>query len=106
MFGFRPILLDYSEEREVEGVAGYVYVGSKSLMDNGTADPKNLCNCGGTCVPQGVLNISSCRYGAPGFVSYPHFLDADPYYRERVEGMRPDPEKHKFYLTLEPVSAN
>jgi hypothetical protein len=105
MFRCRPIQLDYSGDSEVEGLVGYVYTGSKSLMDNGTADPKNLCNCGGVCVPQGVLNISSCRYGAPGFVSYPHFLDADPYYRDRVDGMLPDPAKHRFYLTLEPVSA-
>lgn len=100
----KPLQLDYSEDTEVEGVPGYVYVGSKSLMDNGTADPKNLCNCGGVCVPQGVLNVSSCRYGAPGFVSYPHFLDADPYYRDRIEGMHPERTRHKFYLTLEPTT--
>lgn len=52
----------------------------------------------------GVLNVSSCRYGVPVFVSYPHFFGADPYYKEQVEGMHPDEEKHQFYMTLEPVS--
>lgn len=73
-------------------------------MDNGTADPDTWCNCGGECVPQGVLNISACRYGAPGFVSYPHFLDADPIFSQKIKGMSPNPEKHRMYVTLEPVS--
>jgi hypothetical protein len=51
-----------------------------------------------------VLNVSACRFGAPGFLSYPHFLDADPYFREKVNGMNPDRKKHQVYFTLEPVS--
>lgn len=96
--------MDYSEETEVLGIPGYVYVGSRSLLDNGTTDPNSWCNCGGVCVPQGVLNISACRYGAPGFVSYPHFLHADPYYSEKVKGMKPDPARHRLFVVLEPVS--
>ena len=57
-------------------------------------------------VPDGMLNVTSCKSGLPTFVSYPHFYKADPYYGNQFEkGMfRPDKSKHESYLTLEPVS--
>lgn len=66
-------------------------------------DPRNECFCGGECVPSGTVNVSTCRFGAPGFVSFPHFFRADPAYRDNVTGMRPDPSKHDMYIILEPV---
>lgn len=100
----RYFQLDYAEDTEVMGIPGYTYVVGKSLLDNGTSDPKSRCNCVGVCTPQGVLNISACRFGAPGFLSYPHFLDADPYFREKVNGMNPDRKKHQVYVRLEPIT--
>lgn len=70
------------------------------------------CFCNGKCSPAGLMNITSCRYGAPAFVSLPHFHKADPSLRQQVVGMHPTDE-HDFYITLEPntgvpldVSAN
>jgi hypothetical protein len=103
---FRSIRFEYAEDVEVYGVTGYRFELGKRLVDNGTMDGGNWCNCGGQCVPQGALNVSSCRHGAPAFVSYPHYLDADPYYARLVTGMNPDPGRHRFYLTLEPVSGS
>lgn len=51
----------------------------------------------------GVLNVSSCRLGSPTFMSLPHFYNADPYYTNAVEGLKPEKDKHDFYFTLEPV---
>lgn len=62
------------------------------------------CYCSGDCIPYGLLNASACRYGAPAFVSLPHFYKADPIYRDAIQGMNPDADKHNFYITLEPVS--
>ncbi|XP_034950867.1 protein croquemort-like [Chelonus insularis] len=62
------------------------------------------CYCNGECSPMGVINITSCRYGAPGFVSLPHFHKADPIYREQISGMNPNDEDHSFYVTLEPTT--
>uniref|UniRef100_A0A1B0GM36 Uncharacterized protein n=1 Tax=Phlebotomus papatasi TaxID=29031 RepID=A0A1B0GM36_PHLPP len=56
-------------------------------------------------MPSGVLNISSCRYGSPVFVSFPHFYAADPFYLDQVEGINPSKDKHQFYLTIEPSAA-
>ncbi|KAJ9578473.1 hypothetical protein L9F63_005293, partial [Diploptera punctata] len=98
----RSIAFEYAEDTEVHGISGYRYVLGKNLLDNGTDNPANWCNCGGECLPQGAINVSSCRHGAPAFVSYPHFLDADSFYFNNIRGMNPDPQKHRFYLTLEP----
>ncbi|KAL1463325.1 hypothetical protein WDU94_015085 [Cyamophila willieti] len=100
----RSISFDYSSEETIEDITGYRYIGSEYMVDNGTLDPSNLCFCNGECVPSGVLNVTSCRFGAPAFVSYPHFFRADPYYASLVEGMMPKRSNHEFYLTLEPTT--
>ena len=53
-----------------------------------------------------MLNVSSCKFNAPAFISYPHFYKADPYYLNQFEeGMfQPDKSKHESHVTLEPVS--
>lgn len=103
-FVSRTIAFDYVEDVEVQGIKGYRFELGKRLVDNGTIDVRNQCNCAGQCVPLGALNVTACRHGAPAFVSYPHYLDADPYYAQSVRGMKPDPNHHRFYITLEPVS--
>jgi hypothetical protein len=97
--------LEYSEDVTVYGINAYRYVISESLMDNGTTDPSTQCNCGGECLPQGVINTTECMLSSPSYVSYPHFLDADPFYRDQVKGMKPDPDIHSCYITVEPVSS-
>ena len=42
------------------------------------------------------------RFGAPAYMSFPHFYLSDPMYAEAVEGMKPDPEKHTSTIALEP----
>lgn len=41
--------------------------------------------------------------GAPVFMSFPHFFNADEYYLNAIEGMSPNKEKHQFFMTFEPV---
>ncbi|XP_067010074.2 protein croquemort [Anabrus simplex] len=93
----RSIEFQYLDEQTVHGISGYRYSGGADLLDN-----KTDCFCGGQCVPSGALNVSTCRYGAPAFVSYPHFYLADPFYLRQVDGLQPEPDKHRFYITLEP----
>lgn len=100
---FRSIGFEYEKEVEVEGVTGYKYQGGLSMLDNGTLYPETACFCNGECVPAGVSNLTVCRFGAPAFASFPHFYLADSFFTDSVRGMRPDKEKHQFYLTLEPV---
>ena len=64
----------------------------------------DVSSCMEECMPSGVRGISKCRYGAPVFLSFPHFYAADPYYLRSVEGLNPKKELHELYLALEPVS--
>lgn len=48
------------------------------------------------------MNISSCRFGAPVFISMPHFYAADQQYLNFTTGLSPSAEKHAFYMTLDP----
>lgn len=100
----RSLPLDYSEEVNIHGISGFKFSGGDRSVDNGTKYPENWCYSVGDRVPSGTLNISSCRFGTPVFMSYPHFYNADPYYLDLVEGMTPDKAKHELYMTLEPVS--
>lgn len=75
------------------------------VLQNGTiVVNEGQCFCNGECSPRGVFNITACRYGAPGFVSLPHFFNGDPVLTNAVNGLSPKSDKHSFYLTLEPVS--
>lgn len=62
------------------------------------------CYCNGECTPSGLLNITKCRYGAPVFVSLPHFHKADRVVLDAIEGLSPNDRDHSFSITLEPVS--
>lgn len=99
----RNMPLDFEEEESVDGVIGRKYTAGKRFLDNGTLYPENKCFCPEECFPSGAVNISSCKYGAPGFVSLPNFHGADDYYLSAVEGLKPVRDKHEFYITLEPV---
>ncbi|KAG8303052.1 hypothetical protein J6590_018513 [Homalodisca vitripennis] len=102
----RSISFEYNEDTVVSDIPGYKYVGGLSMLDNGTVFPDNECFCNGECVPSGVVNVTSCRFGAPAFASFPHFYLGDSYFTDNVRGMQPAKEKHQFYLVLEPVSYN
>ena len=68
-------------------------------------NPANACFCnGGHCSPSGLFNISSCQFGSPLVMSWPHFFQADPKLLEDVIGLEPDQEKHQFQLDVLPVS--
>lgn len=100
----RSIAFDFNEEVDVKGINGYKYSGGKRTVDNGTVYPETKCFSIGKSVPSGVMNVSSCRFGTPVFMSFPHYYAADPYYLEQIEGLLPDKEKHEFFMTLEPMS--
>ncbi|KAL6268646.1 hypothetical protein P5V15_001780 [Pogonomyrmex californicus] len=62
------------------------------------------CYCNGECTPLGLVNTTSCRYGAPVFISLPHFYKSDPVLLDQVDGMSPNDKDHSFSITLEPTT--
>lgn len=41
-------------------------------------------------------------FGAPLALSAPHFYQADPIFREQVDGMKPNKTQHQFYVDVVP----
>lgn len=105
----RTLSLNYDSEYEIHGVKGYKWVGDESVFDNGKKYPDMACYCGAeeeSCpdLLPGVFNASSCKFGAPAFISFPHFYLAHEYYRDSIEGMKPNKSEHEFSLALEPTT--
>ncbi|KAJ8669368.1 hypothetical protein QAD02_000627 [Eretmocerus hayati] len=85
------------------GVTGKRFSSDPSMFDNGTEVPSRKCYCQSVeCQPSGTLNVSNCKFGAPAFVSLPHFYLADKSYRQKIDGMNPNKEDHQFTLLIEP----
>ncbi|XP_022912791.1 protein croquemort-like [Onthophagus taurus] len=88
--------------KEFFGIRGKKYAATDFDFDNGTKYPEQKCFITDQTYPSGVRDISKCKFGAPAFVSYPHFYLADPFYANSVDGMHPNKTAHEFYIILEP----
>lgn len=98
------MILTKDQDHTVEGITGVRYQANASVFDNGHHYPHMACYCDDKhpeqCMRSGALNVSECRFGAPAFVSQPHFYNADKAYIDAVEGLEPTPDMN-FRLTLE-----
>ncbi|CAG9819613.1 unnamed protein product [Phaedon cochleariae] len=98
-----PVSLSHQGEYTVHGIEGHKYVGSDRTLDNGTKYPEMSCFLtDGVQQRAGVRNVTLCKFGAPALISFPHFYNADPYYLQDIDGLKPDASKHEMYLSLEP----
>lgn len=53
-----------------------------------------------------VITLFYVCADSPVLLSFPHFYMGDPRLREAVNGMdAPDPDRHEFYIDVQPVSA-
>ena len=86
----------------------YRFVPPTNLFGTPQENPDNACFCNnpnGICdTPSGVFNVSACQYGSPTLLSWPHFFQADPSLRAAVNGMKPNKDKHQFYIDVQPVN--
>lgn len=105
--------VDYSGLNSLRYVPPINAFGSHDDSDDEMRNEQNECFClkeeGFDCFKSGVLNMGPCKrssalpLGPPMALSFPHFYLADPSYREALEGMQPDKEKHQFYADIEPT---
>jgi len=101
----RAVKFEFEDSDYSQGIPTYKFVSKASMFANGTGNPDNACfNPESVSLPSGVFNASACRFGAPVFISQPHFNLADPYYRDLVDGLEPNTTKHQTFLKLEPQS--
>jgi hypothetical protein len=99
----RSFKLNYYKDIDVNGIKCKRYVADQSLFDYSLEENKCFCDPIAGCPANGVANVSSCTYGAPIFVSFPHFLYADRNYSKFIQGLKPSEEKHKFFMDIEPT---
>ncbi|GAB0094338.1 Protein croquemort [Sergentomyia squamirostris] len=103
----RSLTLKYEKPIEKLGLKGNKWIADERVLDNGWKYDSASCYC--TSDPAscpdllpGVLNVSDCQFGAPAFISFPHFYLADDTYTDAIAGMHPKKEEHEFYMALEP----
>ena len=105
----RTINFNFAEKTKIKGISGYKYVLDEILFANETFYESNSCfNPHPTeeqFLPNGFLNVSSCKFDAPAYVSYPHFYLSDAKLLEQFgpgTQMSPSEELHGSSLSLEP----
>jgi len=95
------INLSRTEEASQFGIPSVKFAGGEDVFSNKTTC---YCRTNTTCPASGVRDLSLCN-SSPAMVSWPHFYLADPSYREAVVGMKPDKDKHEFYMNLAEVTS-
>ncbi|EFA05669.1 scavenger receptor protein [Tribolium castaneum] len=103
----RPLPLHFKEEVKILNgkIPAYRYTLPENVFDTPERTPSNQCYCDldlGECPLQGVFNATPCTFGAPIFMSFPHFHNADPALKEGVTGLNPD-SVYETYADLHPT---
>jgi len=114
----RRIKLTFEKEIEHHGLTSYRFIPPPNAMGSHTdtnttrRNAENECFClkdeGFSCFKSGVFNMEPCKrtedlpLGAPIALSYPHFYEADQSFHDAVVGLKPEKEKHQFYVDVLP----
>ena len=100
--------LVFSEEVMSHTLPGYRFVPRDDVFMSPESYPENGCFCVDRTlcemVGDGMFGVSTCQFNAPIVLSWPHFLKADPAFLEKVEGLRPDKDRHGFWFDIQPVT--
>lgn len=102
----RIINLVPTGEVEVQGIKATMYETKPDTFDSGQRNPDMKCYCPRDKQPEncpltGVTDLGPCTNGVPMYMSHPHFMYADESYANTITGLKPDYEKHKFFIVME-----
>nr|XP_020461709.1 lysosome membrane protein 2-like [Monopterus albus] len=102
----RSLYAVYEEDVTVKGIPGYRFIPPSEVFANLSVNPANMGFCvpAGNCLGSGLLNVSSCKQGAPIIMSLPHFYQADDKFVQDVFGMRPKKEHHETAIDINPLT--
>jgi len=110
----RTLKMQFEKETEHAGIRTLRFIPPKNALGSHTdSDPElknvdNECYCmeneGFPCFKSGVVNMEPCKRDsqAPLALSNPHFYNADPSFLNAVHGLKPEKEKHEFYIDAVP----
>ncbi|XP_050299903.1 scavenger receptor class B member 1-like isoform X2 [Anthonomus grandis grandis] len=100
----RTFPMQYRLSDQKHGISYDLFTSADDIFESVDKKPDNKCYCPGNeyCPPKGLQNISPCQYDAPVYLSFPHFLDADPTFINTVDGLEPKRELHETYMKIQP----
>ncbi|KAG8454271.1 hypothetical protein GDO86_000786 [Hymenochirus boettgeri] len=102
----RSIYAVYESSETVKNIPVFRFSPPANVFANASINPQNsgFCVPAGNCLPSGLLNVSSCKQGAPIILSSPHFYQADKSVINSIKGIEPIKENHKTFLDLSPLT--
>lgn len=103
-FFCRSLTFNYTEDVKHFNIDAKRFRPTYDVFANSSINPDNECFEVNKEHPSGILDISPCQFGAPVFISFPHFHLADSFYLKSVNGLNPDDSKHGSYIDVEPIT--
>jgi len=107
----RSLYLQYERDASVRGIPVYKFAVPDKFYKAPANEPDNACYCTSEegmrsplCTTDGVLDISTCKKGAPIVLSSPHFYNGDLSLFQRVHGLKPEKRFHETFLEIEPIT--
>ncbi|XP_067646552.1 scavenger receptor class B member 1 isoform X1 [Eurosta solidaginis] len=98
----RVIPLQYQRGVIKDGIDADLYILPGNSYGDATNNPENECfNANDFESVKGLQNISPCQYGAPVYISNPHFYQADESLLHSVEGLKPNKSEHETYFKIQ-----
>lgn len=92
---------------ERTGLAADLYEMPNNTFGDGAHNPDNACYDNNEySAIKGLQNISPCQYGAPVYVSQPHFYLADASLLDDVDGLTPNKTLHETFFKIQPVMSS
>lgn len=101
--GLLSSIRSFGRERRLPG-SGILSAAQSLIPQTGSSQSRSFNQTAPSTIryPSGAFDISRCKFGVPILISAPHFFNSDSYYTSAVDGMKPNNEKHQFYMDLEP----
>jgi len=102
----RAMPLTFDRSISQQGLPGLRFKPREDVFMSPQKYPKeNRCFVGADReMGDGVFDLTVCQFNTPVVLSWPHFLNGDAKYRQAVDGLRPDGEKHGFWFDIQQVT--
>ncbi|GFR14321.1 scavenger receptor class B member 1 [Trichonephila clavata] len=100
----RTFTFEYEGDHTIFGTKVKRFQNTPRLFGNLKDNPDNHCYITDKDLPSGVLDISSCQFNSPVYLSFPHFYLADTSYLSKMDGLEPIEELHKSYVDVHPIT--
>lgn len=104
----RSIPLVFDRKVLSRTLPGFRFVPRPDVFMSPRSYPENDCYCVDetlcAMLGDGMFGVSKCQFNAPIVLSWPHFLGAEERFTRRLEGLRPNADKHGFWFDIQPVT--